>query len=584
MKNNASKKYYKYVVIRHIISLILIGLYFTMHLYSKDLNILLLAVIALFIILIIFYLSMYNYKKVSTNKTKDKYILSILYTALISFIIFHNGTIDTIFIKFFYLLPIIIFSAEYGKKVALFTSAFTVVNLLLVSFLNRDLLNPELDFLLIILFFWIAWLIGGFIDLERKAKEKLYNMTKELENVNKELRNSQELFKVNLEKSNIGMVISDIKGNIIKSNEAFNTMMAFEENELQDQNLYMLRKNANKNDCNICKKMLKNNIKALTTETEYLNKYGGTISIKQNTSIAYDNEKKPLYFLNQMENITEKKLVEARYKEQKEELEYNILKTRFFSKLSHELKTPINLILSSLQILNKKYNKTHQIDSNKQIKKYFDIIKQNSYRLLRLVNNIIDLSKIDSNSFQINLENKDIVSIIREIVFSTEEYVLNNNRKFKFKSTLKEKYMACDAFSIERIILNLISNAVKFTDENDLIEVNLFEKDNNLIIKVSDTGIGIKEEKLKLIFEYFRQVDESFSRRAEGSGIGLSIVKSLTELHNGTIWAKSTYGEGSSFYVSLPIYVLPENQNNKNGDIYKNLIDKVEVEFSDIYK
>ncbi|MEJ6951999.1 PAS domain-containing sensor histidine kinase [Natronospora cellulosivora (SeqCode)] len=578
-------KHNKYIYISHIISLILLGLFFIKNVYNKQLNIALFPLIILFMFLILLFLLNDKINKYfeEIKIIKKEYLIATVYITLITLIILYNCSIEKSFLKIFYLVPIILFSATHGKKISLFIATYSSINILIISYINRNIINIELDLLLIVLFFWIAWLIGGFINLEREAKNKLYEMTNKLEKVNNELRNSQEVFKVNFEKSNIGMVINDLEGNIIKANDAFNTMMAYEENELQGKNIYQLRKNHHKSDNNICKKMLDNNIKALTTQKEYTNKYGGTIWVKQNTSIAYDNEKKPIYFLNQMENITEKKLVEARYKEQKEQLEYNILKTKFFSKLSHELKTPLNLIFSALQILNIRYSKIHKDEKSEQIEKYFNIIKQNSYRLLRLVNNIIDLSKIDSNSFNLNLENRDIISVIKKIVFSTEEYVINNKRKIKFTSSIKEKCIACDPFSIERIILNLISNAVKFTNVDDLITISIYERDNNLIIEVADTGIGIKEDKLNLIFEYFRQVDESFSRRTEGSGIGLSIVKSLVELHDGKIWVESVLGKGSTFYIALPIRLLPEDKNLETDIYNNNLMDKVKVEFSDIY-
>jgi len=266
---------------------------------------------------------------------------------------------------------------------------------------------------------------------------------------------------------------------------------------------------------------------------------------------------------------------------QKEELKYNKIKTQFFSNLSHEIKTPLNLIFSALQILARSLNKKGFYKETK----YLNIIKQNSMRLLKLSNNIIDLTKIGVDNYEINFGLYNIVSIIEQIVASTESYILEQNKSICFHSDFDEEIIKCDPFSIERIFLNLISNAIKFTDDGDKISINISEQGGDrILITVRDTGVGIKEEKINIIFDHFRQADESFSRRAEGSGIGLSIVKSLVELHGGTIHLESEYGRGTEFFVSLPVennYETP----TKNKIKYKadNLIDKMDVEFSDIY-
>ncbi|MFW6007747.1 MAG: sensor histidine kinase [archaeon] len=262
-----------------------------------------------------------------------------------------------------------------------------------------------------------------------------------------------------------------------------------------------------------------------------------------------------------------------------ENLKYEKLKTQFFANLSHELRTPLSLIFSALQIINIKKKKAFEISD---IDKYLKIIKQNSNRLLRLVNNIIDLTKIESNSFEITLENVNIVSLIKEITLSTKSYVENHKRKLIFKSRINQKIIACDPFCIERIVLNLISNAVKFTETGDKITVELEEKNNEIVFKVSDTGIGIKKKDLKLIFKQFGQVDKSFSRKKEGSGIGLSLVKSLVELHEGRILVESEYGKGTTFFIILPRKTVRKDVLENN--FYKNqLLNKTEIEFSDIY-
>ncbi len=267
--------------------------------------------------------------------------------------------------------------------------------------------------------------------------------------------------------------------------------------------------------------------------------------------------------------------------EKEKELERKNLNVRFFSNISHEFKTPLNLVFSALQMLESYNDKKLKIE-DERFKRYLQIIKQNSYRLLRLVDNVIDITRIDVNSFKLNLVNDDIVRIVRDIVFSVEGHIKKKERVLEFVSNVESKRMAIDPENIERIMLNLISNAVKFTEQGDKISVNIIERKDTVEVIVSDTGIGIDEDKQKYVFDLFRQADESFSRRAEGSGIGLHIVKQIIELHGGEVWVESEGGKGSKFSLCFPVKLLPEDINNE-GHNRDELIDKIDIEFSDIY-
>jgi len=146
--------------------------------------------------------------------------------------------------------------------------------------------------------------------------------------------------------------------------------------------------------------------------------------------------------------------------------------------------------------------------------------------------------------------------------------------------------MAFDAEKIERILLNLISNATKFTNPGDEINVTLYYRDNQVIISVKDTGRGIKAEKLSQLFQRFKQIDPLLNRSHEGSGIGLTIVKALVEMHGGTIDVKSKYGEGTEFIICLPAKVIEEDNDMKVRSDYTNQsnVDNINIEFSDIYR
>ncbi|MFW2490622.1 Cache 3/Cache 2 fusion domain-containing protein [Clostridium chromiireducens] len=267
-----------------------------------------------------------------------------------------------------------------------------------------------------------------------------------------------------------------------------------------------------------------------------------------------------------------------------ETLQYDKLKTEFIANMSHELRTPLNIIFSTAQLFNVFTSKGEDLNTEK-IRNYTSSIKQNCYRLLRLVNNLIDMTKIDSGFMKLELRNENIVEVAEEITQSTAEYVQSMSRKIIFDTDEEEKIMAFDAEKLERILLNLISNATKFTKSGDEIIVAIYDKNDHVIISVKDTGRGIKEEKLSQLFQRFKQIDPLLNRSHEGSGIGLSIVKALVEMHEGTIEVKSKYGEGTEFIISLPAKVISENYEvkAKSDSTNQSNVENINIEFSDIY-
>jgi signal transduction histidine kinase len=168
---------------------------------------------------------------------------------------------------------------------------------------------------------------------------------------------------------------------------------------------------------------------------------------------------------------------------------------------------------------------------------------------------------------------------------SIVRYAETKELKLVFDTDIEEKFIVCDPDFIERIMLNLFSNSLKFTNHNGRIMVNIYNNDEGVKIIIKDTGIGIPVDKLQMIFERFRQVDDSLYRNNEGSGIGLSLVKALVEAHKGTISVASVVGEGTEFVIYLPTGVLPDNMYSSNSvnNNSQGMIDRINVEFSDIY-
>ncbi|KJF28768.1 hypothetical protein TZ02_01560 [Clostridium aceticum] len=253
------------------------------------------------------------------------------------------------------------------------------------------------------------------------------------------------------------------------------------------------------------------------------------------------------------------------------------LKTQFFSTVSHELKTPINIILGAVQLMENMDNMDKESKD-----KYINMQKQNSYRLLRLINNLIDINKIEGKQFTVNFINCDIVKLAEDITMSVVEYTKLKDIELIFDTDVEEKMIAVDPDKIERILLNLLSNAIKFTEAEGRIEVSIHDKEDTIEISVKDDGIGIPKEMHQSIFRYFTQVDGPTHRKAEGSGIGLSLVKSLVHMHKGRVKVESVLGEGSEFTVELPVRLVEDSIHVSKETTFAN-VERINIEFSDIY-
>ena len=183
-----------------------------------------------------------------------------------------------------------------------------------------------------------------------------------------------------------------------------------------------------------------------------------------------------------------------------------------------------------------------------------DIMDRNTSRLLNLINNLIDNSKIENNSYVLTKKDEDIVYLVEETVLDMKDYIEEKGIELIFDTDVEEKTVRCDKTEIERCIINLVGNAVKFTSEGGLIEVTIKDLDDKVKIIVKDNGIGISEENQKIIFDRFNQVVDESSEQKGGSGLGLTITKQFITLHNGEIYVESEVGVGSEFIIILPVY------------------------------
>ncbi len=238
--------------------------------------------------------------------------------------------------------------------------------------------------------------------------------------------------------------------------------------------------------------------------------------------------------------------------------EIDQLKSRFFVNISHEFRTPLTLILGQIESV---------MSGNIEIKEKgkLQIANRNARRLLTLINQLLDLSKLESGSMELKAEQHNIVSYLKSLFYSFESLAESQKIFLKFESEYENIPVVFDPDKMEKIFYNLISNAFKFISSDGEIKVCLNIINSNVEIRIKDSGIGISSDRLHHIFDRFYQVDGSATRKHEGTGIGLALTKELIELHNGNISVNSKEGKGSEFIIQLPLgdFKMKKEEVNK---------------------
>lgn len=234
----------------------------------------------------------------------------------------------------------------------------------------------------------------------------------------------------------------------------------------------------------------------------------------------------------------------------KKVIELEKRKNNYFVNLSHELRTPLNVISSTEQLVTE-LNKSKDGIGKSKLNGCMQVVRRNTNRLLNLINNIIDTAKIESGSYQLNIREHDIVYIVEEATLSLKDYIERKGIELIIDPEMEEKIIKCDEHEIERCIVNLVSNAAKFTPEGGTIEVTIEDLDEKVKIIVKDTGIGIDKKYHDSIFNRFNQVIDQGAESEGGSGLGLTITKQIIDMHGGQISVESELGKGCKFIIIL---------------------------------
>ena len=433
---------------------------------------------------------------------------------------------------------------------------------------------------------------GRIIRLDIKQVEskrsKLRNVIS-FRDITREYNNNREI-KINENKfisitENIKDIIAtiDIEGNITYVNNKVKEIIGYSKDELLGKKYTILLDEEEEKTYNFIKSnykdstFMKHKIICKDKSVIVMESVVSRICTENNELVGHVVVSRDISFRETFENL------KLKYKEMKA---YDKVREEFFANISHELRTPINIIFSCFQLLNnKKENGAEELAI--YYNKYENTIKQNCFRLLRLVNNLIDITKIDSGYIKMRFGNYNIINLVENVTLSVVPYVEAKKINIMFDTEVEELEIKCDPDEIERVMLNLISNAIKFNKIGGDIFINISVNEKWVEISVKDTGIGVEKELIEYIFERFAQHDKSLNRINEGSGIGLALVKSLVELHNGEVYLNEDLEEGSEFIVKLP-NVLCESCNeevkNISGNNSKPTAEKISMELSDIYE
>lgn len=540
------------------------------------------------------------------KKIQYKYAKAIEIIENLIFIVIFSGLImisgnDASQYKFLFLFIIITSTLQLGMRQGLVMAYISSAIILAMDLFMAPSENINMyfqnDLIMAGVFILTAWPLGHYVEIEQENLNKkniqLKELSSELEKQDKQRKYVEEVLLKNKDCYNLliensyDAILIQRERKLIFVNESAARLLGFKKpQELNGKNIlefapmelraYIQDKFTYIN---------KERSSMISFYGKVLRSNDGSIIDVENTCTYFMYDGKPA-ILSILRDITSQKQVQKLQKDVEENKrllnetrEYNKLITEFFSNISHELKTPLNVIFAAVQTLSLFSNDIENHKSKQE--EYLKIMKQNCYRLTKLINNLLDMTRLDSGFLKLQCQNYDIVSVVENITLSVVSYVESKGISLIFDTDIEEKVVACDADKIERIILNLISNSIKFTNPGGLIQVTIIDKKDNIVISVKDTGVGIPEDKMKIIFERFGQVDKTLKRNREGTGIGLSLVKSFVEMHGGSINIKSKVGEGSEFIIKLPAVTLEKSANEE--PIYESNIEKINIEFSDIY-
>lgn len=369
-----------------------------------------------------------------------------------------------------------------------------------------------------------------------------------------------------LKSINENVTITDLNDKLIFVNESLLRTYGYSEKELIGKRITILRSQNNPPE-------LVQEIQPATLsggwQGELINKRkdGREFPISLRTTIIYDKSNQPVALVGVSNDITKRKKEERELKLHRDHLEELVkertvelelekekaqsadrLKSAFLATMSHELRTPLNSIIGFSGILMQE----RPGPLNTEQKKQLGMVQSSARHLLSLINDVLDISKIEAGQLKMNLEVFNVPEVILKVVEANEPSADKKNIQLNVSISPHVTDIMSDKLRVQQILINLVNNAIKFTDVGS-VGIECHKENDFIIIRVKDSGIGIEKDQLELLFKPFTQVDTGLTRKHEGTGLGLSICKKLLEMLNGSIEVESEFGTGSVFTVKLPI-------------------------------
>lgn len=386
------------------------------------------------------------------------------------------------------------------------------------------------------------------------------------ERAEEELRLSEERFRQAFDYAGIGMALVALDGRWMRVNAALCHMLAYSEEELLRTTFQAITHPEDlASDLNSVSDLLLGRIHRYCREKRYLTKAGSVVWVQLTASLIRDDDGSPLHFVSQIEDISARKQSEVALRELQKELvernqrleitsrqseAANRLKSEFVTNMSHELRTPLNGIIGfSSFLVSEKPGPL-----NPRQKEYLQDVLQSGRHLLRLINDLLDLAKIEAGRTELQPEPFVIEEIIREVARGLKPLIVEKKIDYVPVSADENTRVQLDLQKVKQVLYNLLSNAIKFTPAGGRVGTTVRRIDQNAFaIDVTDTGVGMSDRDMAQLFREYHQFG-SAAEAKQGTGLGLALTKKLVDLHGGSIRVSSTPGQGSTFSIVLPLH------------------------------
>lgn len=389
------------------------------------------------------------------------------------------------------------------------------------------------------------------------------------------LQESEERFRHSFDYAATGICIVGLDGKFQRVNKAFREMIGYEEYELKS---FTFSNITHVDDLSVgldeLKKMLGGEIDSTSYEKRYVRKDKQIIWVYISTSLVRNVNHQPQFFITQIVDITGRKHTEKELIKAKESAEQsNKMKDTFIANISHEIRTPLNGILGMTSIIQEIYSPNMTAEEEG----YFEAIRKSSDRIIRTIDLILNYSQLKTGTFIINPKQVELSSLCEEVTNHFITAAISKALSLSFQNDLGKIFILADEYSIKQVIFNLLENAIIYT-QNGFVKMRLYKSEQDeILLDVEDSGIGIGSEYLSHIFESYRQEKMGYSRPYEGLGLGLAVVKQILSLHNAGISVKSKKGEGTTFTINFREHIknveekisLPNNSNKVETSVGK---------------